>query len=410
MDRQKILEVERIRKDFPILGQTMNGRPLVYLDNAATTQKPVSVIRRMHDFYETEYATVHRAVYTLSQNATRECDLVREKCRKYLNAKNNSEIIFVRGATEAMNLVAFGYGRKFLKAGDEIIVSNLEHHANIVPWQQLCLEKNLTLRVIPINDQGELLMDEYKKLLNCKTKVVAVTHVSNALGTINPVREITRLAHDAGAVVLIDGAQAVPHLKVDLQEIDCDFYCFSGHKVYGPTGVGVLYGKLRHLEAMDPYQFGGEMIEMVTYEKTTFTRPPLKFEAGTPPIAPIVGLGPALDYVGRLGIDRIEAYEHELLIAATRRLSEVPGLKIIGQAREKGAIISFTIGDIHPHDIGTILDQEGIAIRTGHHCAQPVMRRFNIPATARASFSFYNTQDEIDRLVKGLEKVQEIFR
>ena len=403
-------DVQKIRKDFPVLAQEMNGKPLVYLDNAATTQKPISVIDRLHEFYSNQYATVHRGVYTLSQNSTWECDQVREKCRAFLNAEKTSEIIFVRGTTEAINLVATGYGRKFLKAGDEIIISALEHHANIIPWQQLCFEKGMALRVIPVSDQGELLMEEYKKLLSPKTKLVAVGHISNALGTINPIKEIIRLAHEAGAVALIDGAQGVAHSKVDVRDLDCDFYCFSSHKVYGPTGIGVLYAKTKHLEDMDPYQFGGEMIEIVTHEKTTFAKPPFKFEAGTPAIAEIVGLGPALDYVGKIGLDKIEAYEHELLTDATQKLSAIQGLTIVGTARKKAAVISFVLDGIHPHDIGTILDQEGIAIRTGHHCAQPVMRRYNLPATARASFSFYNTHAEIDALVRGIKKVFEVFK
>ena len=404
------LDIQKIRKDFPVLSQEMNGHPLVYLDNAATTQKPFSVIERVHDFYRKEYATVHRGVYTLSQNSTWECDQVRLKCREFLNAKKAGEIIFVKGATEAINLAAAGYGRKFLKKGDEILISGLEHHANLVPWQQLALEKGLVLKVIPLNDRGELLMEEYKKLLSGRTKIVAVTHVSNALGTIVPIQEIIALAHQAGAVVLIDGAQGVAHQKVDVQELDCDFYCFSGHKIYGPTGVGVLYAKAEHLEAMDPYQCGGEMIETVTFEKTTFAKPPLKFEAGTPPIVQIIGLGPALEYVQDLGFERIEAYDQELLQTATRKLSEVEGLKIIGTAAHKVAVVSFVLEGIHPHDVGTILDQRGIAVRTGHHCAQPVMQRFQVPATVRASFSFYNTKEEIDRLVEGLSFVHKVLR
>jgi cysteine desulfurase/selenocysteine lyase len=401
--------VEKIRKDFPVLSVQMNHKLLVYLDNAATTQKPLSVIERIHEFYKEEYATVHRGVYTLSQNSTWECDQVREKCRQFLNATRVEEIIFVRGATEAINLVAAGYGRKFLKAGDEIIISTIEHHANIVPWQRLAEEKGLTLRVIPVNDQGELLIEEYKKLLNPRTKIVAVGHVSNALGTINPIKEIIELAHQAGSIAIIDGAQGASHQKVDVQDLDCDFYCFSGHKIYGPTGIGVLYGKLEHLEAMDPYQCGGEMIETVRFEKTTFAKPPLKFEAGTPAIVQIVGLGPALDYVQNLGFDAILQHEEELLEYGTKRLSEVKGLTFIGTAQKKTAVISFELEGIHPHDIGTVLDQEGIAIRTGHHCAQPTMRRFNVAATARASFAFYNTKEEIDRLVKGLAKVHKVF-
>lgn len=404
------LDIQKIRKDFPVLGRQVNGMPLVYLDNAATTQKPWSVINRLQKFYAEEYATVHRGVYSMSQESTWECDQVREKCRQFLNAKETAEIVFVRGTTEAINLVAAAYGRKYLKEGDEIVISALEHHANIVPWQRLGEEKGALLKVIPMNDQGELLLAEYKKLLNPRTKIVAVTHVSNALGTMNPVKEMTALAHQAGAVVLIDGAQAVAHQKVDVRDMDCDFYCFSGHKIYGPTGVGVLYGKSRHLQAMDPYQTGGEMIKVVTFEKTIFADPPLKFEAGTPSFAEIIGLGPALDYVQQIGFDKIEPYEHELRVEATEKLSQVKGLRIIGTAREKAAVVSFILGDIHPHDIGTILDQEGIAIRTGHHCAQPVMQRFGLAATARATFSFYNTRKEIDVLVKSLAKIREIFK
>jgi cysteine desulfurase/selenocysteine lyase len=406
----KPYNVQEIRKDFPILSREMNGYPLVYLDNAATSQKPLSVINRINEFYSNEYATIHRGVYILSQNATEECDLTREKCRRFLNAKLPEEIIFVRGATEAINLVAEAYGRKFVKSGDEIIISTVEHHSNIIPWQRLCEEKGAKLRVIPVNDAGEIIMEEYKKLLNNRTRIVAVGHVSNALGTIHPIREIIRLAHDAGAVALIDGAQGAPHLKVDVQDLDCDFYCFSGHKIYGPTGVGILYGKSELLELMDPYQGGGEMIDTVTFEKTTYAKPPRKYEAGTVAIAQIVGLGPAIDYVQNLGLDRIEAYEQELLRIATQKLSAIEGLTIIGTAQHKAAVISFELRNIHPHDIGTVLDQEGIAIRTGHHCAQPTMRRFGVPATARASFALYNTKEEIDVLVQGLEKVRHFFR
>ena len=404
------LDVQKIRKDFPVLSREMNGHPLAYLDNAATTQKPVSVIERIDRFYRAEYATVHRGVYSMSQDSTLECDQVRERCREFLNAARTSEIIFVQGTTDAINLVTTSYGKKFLKKADEIVISGMEHHANIVPWQRLCEEKGTMLRVAPINDRGELLLEEFKKLLSEKTKIVAVTHISNALGTINPIREIIQLAHRAGAVCLIDGAQGAAHTKVDGQALDCDFYCFSGHKIYGPTGIGVLYAKKEHLEAMDPYQFGGEMIETVTFEKTTFAKPPLKFEAGTPPIAQIIGLGPALEYVENLGFEKMEAYEQELLADATQKLSQVKGIKMIGTAAHKSAIVSFTLEGIHPHDIGTILDQQGIAVRTGHHCAQPVMKRFGVPATTRASFSFYNTKDEIDRLVLGLEHVLQVFR
>lgn len=403
------LDVAKIRKDFPILGQHMNGKPLVYLDNAATTQKPRQVLEKMEIFYRTEYANIHRGVYTLSQKATDACENARERCREFLNASRPEEIIFVRGATEAVNLVATGYGEKFLNAGDEIVISVLEHHANIVPWQQLCERKGMKLCVAGMNEKGEILMAEYQKLLNSNTKLVALTQVSNALGTINPVTEMTKLAHEAGAVVLIDGAQAVPHLKVDVRAIGADFYCFSGHKVYGPSGIGVLYGRYDLLEKMNPYQFGGEMIESVTFEKTTFAKLPAKFEAGTPAIAEIVGLGGAIDYVENLGLDRIDAYEHELLLEATKKLSAIPGLRIIGTAAHKSAVVSFELDGVHPHDIGSILDQDGIAIRTGHHCAQPLMNRLKVPATARASFSFYNTKDEIDVLVRGIENVKKVF-
>ncbi len=405
-----MLEVKKIRRDFPMLETQMNGHPLVYLDNAATTQKPLSVIERMDQFLKNEYSTIHRGVYTLSHYATAECDAVREKCRKFLNASKAAEIIFTKGATEAINLVATGYGRKFLKPGDEIIISAIEHHSNIVPWQQLAKEKNLTLRIAPVNDKGELLMDEFQKLLNARTYFVAVTHISNVLGTINPIQEITKRAHHAGAVVLVDGAQSAPHMKVDVQDLDCDFYCFSGHKIYGPTGVGVLYGKMKHLEDMDPYQFGGDMIEQVTFEKTTFAKPPAKFEAGTPAIAEIIGLGAAIDYIQGIGFEAIAEHEHELLEYATEALSRISGLRIVGQADEKASLISFVLEGVHPHDIGTVLDQEGIAIRAGHHCAQPLMKRFGISATARASFAFYNTKNEVDLLVAALEKVLKVFK
>ncbi|MDP3919704.1 MAG: cysteine desulfurase [Candidatus Omnitrophota bacterium] len=405
----KPFDVKQIRKDFPVLGRESNGHSLVYLDNAATTQKPIGVIETMASFYRERYATIHRGVYGLSQEATQACDDVRQKCRVFLNAKKSSEIIFVRGATEAINLVAAGFGRKFLKRGDEVVISEMEHHANIVPWQRVCAEREAKLRVLPMTDKGELRLDEYQKMLSARTKLVAITHVSNALGTINPIRDIIRLAHSAGAVVLVDGAQGAPHAKVDVQQLDCDFYCFSGHKIYGPTGIGVLYGKQKLLEEMDPYQSGGEMIRSVTFEETTYAEPPAKFEAGTPAIAEIIGLGPALDYLDKIGFDRIAAYERELLTEATEKLSGIDGLKIIGTAPEKAAVVSFVLDGIHPHDIGTIIDSEGIAIRTGHHCAQPVMKHFHLPATARASFAFYNTKEEIDRLVEGIRKVQEVF-
>ncbi len=406
----KTLDVQKIRKDFPILGKPMNGKALVYLDNAASTQKPSSVIDRIHDFYSTEYANIHRGVYTLSQEATRFVDEAREKCRAFLNAESASDIVFVRGATEAINLVASGYS-KFIREGDEVLVSEMEHHSNIVPWQRLCLEKKARLRVIPVNDRGELDMAAFQnKLLNPRTKIVAITHVSNALGTINPVAEIARLAHKSGAVVLVDGAQSAPHIKIDVQALDCDFFCFSGHKIYGPTGVGVLYGKKKHLESMEPYQSGGDMIESVAFEKTTYAKPPQKFEAGTPAIAEIIGLGEAIDYLSRLGLDNIAQYEHHLLGVATELLSEVKGLTIVGQAAEKASLVSFVLAGIHPHDVGTVLNEEGIAVRAGHHCAQPIMKRYGIPATTRASFAFYNTESEIDALVDGIQAVRKIFK
>ena len=406
----RTLDVQKLRRDFPMLLKKMSGHPLVYLDNAATTQKPKSVIDRLQHFLSNEYSNIHRGVYTFSQEATREVHEARQKCQKFLNAASDTEIIFTRGATEAINLVAASYGRKFLKKDDEILISEIEHHANIVPWQRLCEEKGLKLKVIPVNDRGELDLEAFQRLLGPRTYLVAVTHVSNALGTVNPVQEITKRAHHAGAVVLIDGAQAVPHMKVDVQALDCDFYCFSGHKLYGPTGVGVLYGKKKHLEAMDPYQTGGDMIESVTFEKTTFAKPPAKFEAGTPAIAEIIALDTALDYLEEIGLDNIAAYEHELLEIATEKLSKIPGLTIIGQAEEKASLISFELEGIHPHDVGTVLNEEGIAVRAGHHCAQPTMKRFGVPATTRASFAFYNTAEEIELLVKGIEKVQRLFR
>ena len=406
----KILNIQQIRSDFPMLAKKMSGHPLVYLDNAASTQKPKLVIDRLQHFLSNEYSNIHRGVYTFSQDATRQVDEAREKCRAFLNAASGSEIIFVRGATEAINLVAASYGRKFLKKDDEILISEVEHHANIVPWQQLCKEKGLLLKVIPVNDRGELDMDAFERLLTPRTYLVSVTHVSNALGTVNPVEEITKRSHHAGAVVMIDGAQAVPHMKVDVEALDCDFYCFSGHKIYGPTGIGVLYGKKKHLEAMDPYQTGGDMIESVSFEKTTFAKPPAKFEAGTPAIAEIIGLGYALDYIEAIGLENIAAHEQELLEIATEKLSKVPGLRILGTAGEKASLISFQLEGIHPHDVGTVLNEQGIAVRAGHHCAQPTMKRFGVPATTRASFAFYNTTEEIDALVEGIKKVQRIFQ
>jgi cysteine desulfurase / selenocysteine lyase len=406
---EHMLEVERIREDFPVLQQSIHGKPLVYLDNAATAQKPLAVIEAIRKFHEVDCANIHRGVHELSQRSTAAYEQTRAKARRFLNARSNHELIFVRGTTEAINLVASSWGRKNIKPGDEIIISALEHHSNIVPWQMLCEEKEAKLRVIPMNDRGELLLEEYAKLLGSRTRLVAVAHVSNALGTVNPIGQIIEMAHRAGALTLIDGAQAAPHRHVDVQALDADFYSFSGHKVFGPTGIGILYGKQLLLEAMPPYQGGGDMIRTVTFEKTTYADLPYKFEAGTPNIAGGIGLGAALDYVNHIGLDRIAAYEHELLAYGTEALSKIPGLRIIGTAREKAAVLSFVMEGIHPHDIGTVLDRQGIAVRTGHHCAQPVMDWFHVPATTRASFAFYNTLPEIDALVEGLKKVQEVF-
>jgi len=392
-----------------MLSKTVNGHPLVYLDNAATTHKPNVVIDRLSQFYREEYATVRRGVYTTSAKATQSFDAVRSQVAHFLNAVSPDSIIFTKGTTEAINLVAACF-RTMLEPGDEIIISALEHHANIVPWQQILEEKGGRLRVIPVNDHGELLLEDYEKLLNPKTKLVAVNHVSNALGTNNPIQEIIKRAHQKNIPVLIDGAQSTPHLAVDVQALDCDFYAFSGHKIYGPTGIGVLYAKPGSLDDMPPYQTGGDMIETVTFEKTTFAKVPHKYEAGTPPIAEVIGLGAALSYLETIGLSAVASYENDLLIDATEKLIHVEGLRIIGTAKQKASVISFVFDDIHPHDVGTLLDQEGIAVRAGHHCAQPVMDRFGVPATTRASFSFYNTHAEIDRLVEGLGKVIQLFR
>ena len=409
VEKMSGFDVARVRADFPILQRMVKGKPLAYLDNAASAQVPQQVIERGAKYLMEEHSNVHRGVHYLSQTATTAYEAAREKVKRFINAKHAKECIFVRGCTEGVNLVMHGYGRKFVKEGDEIIISEMEHHSNIVPWQMLCEEKGAKLRVIPMNDAGELLLDEYDALLNERTKLVAVTHVSNALGTINPVKEIIARAHAQGVPVLVDGAQAVPHGPVDVQDLDADFYVFSGHKMCAPTGSGVIYGKLELLEKMQPFQGGGSMIRTVTFEKTTYAGLPEKFEAGTPAIAPSIGLGAAIDYLNGIGMDKIAAYEHELLVYATQRLSDIPGLRIIGTAQAKASVISFTIGDIHPHDIGTILDQEGIAVRAGHHCAQPVMRHFQVPATARASFAFYNTKEEVDALAAAIENVIEIF-
>lgn len=405
-----VLDVRKIREDFPILRRKVHGKPLVYLDNAATSQKPRRVVEALDHFYNSECANIHRGVHMLSERATKAYEQARIKLKQFLNAADTHEIIFVRGTTEAINLVAQTFGRQRVRAGDEIVISAMEHHSNIVPWQMLCGQQGAVLRVIPMNDAGELLLDEYEKLLTPRTRLVAVGHVSNALGTINPIQEMIAMAHGRGVPVLVDGAQAAPHLKVDVQALDCDFYAISGHKMLGPTGVGVLYGKLAHLEAMPPYQGGGDMIRTVTFEKTTYAPVPHKFEAGTPNISAGIGLGAAVDYLEKIGMENIARYEHELLDYGTSLLNRISGLRLVGTAREKAGVLSFVMEGIHPHDVGTILDQEGIAVRTGHHCAQPVMDRFGVPATTRASLAFYNTPGELDALAAGIEKVKEIFR
>jgi len=402
-------DVERIREDFPILKERVYGKPLVYLDNAATSQKPTAVIDAVTRYYLAENSNVHRGIHFLSERATQAFEDTRAKVARFLNASDPREIIFVRGATEGINLIAQSFGRTRLKPGDEIIISAMEHHSNIVPWQVLCEEAGAALRVIPIDDDGELLVDEYGKLLNAKTRLVSLVHVSNALGTINPVKRVVEMAHSQGVPVVIDGAQAAPHMPIDVQELDCDFYVFSSHKLFGPTGVGVVYGKAHLLEAMPPYQSGGDMILSVTFEKTLYNVIPFKFEAGTPHIEGVIGLGAAIDYVAGIGLDRIGAHEAELLAHATQAVAAIPGIRIIGTAKEKASILSFVLDGVHAHDIGTVLDQEGIAIRTGHHCAQPVLQRFGVPATARASLAFYNTKEEIDALVRALHKVTKLF-
>ena len=403
-------DVEKIRRDFPILGEQVYGKPLTYLDNAATTQKPQAVIDTLAQYYSKENANIHRGIFCLSEQATKRYKSARHKVQEFIGAASDKEIIFVRGTTEALNLVAQCYGRTFLKAGDEVLVTHMEHHSNIVPWQMLGEEIGIKLKVAPINHQGELIMEDFKKLLTDKVKFVSIVQVSNALGTINPVKEIIRLAHAKGIPVMVDGAQAVAHTPVNVQDLDCDFYAFSGHKLLGPTGIGVLYGKKEFLEKMPPYQGGGDMIRSVTFEKTTYNDLPYKFEAGTPHFAGVIGLGVAIDYISDVGLSQIEAYEQELLKYGTEKLLQVPGLRLIGTAKQKSAILSFVLGEAHAHDIGTILDRQGIAIRAGHHCAMPVMERFNVPATTRASLAFYNTQEEIDRLVTALHEVTEVFR
>jgi cysteine desulfurase/selenocysteine lyase len=403
------LDAERLRADFPILRTLARGKPLVFLDSAASAQKPRAVLDAMQRFYETSYANVHRGVYELSERATQAFEGVRSKLAGFIGAAQAREIVFVRGTTEAINLVAHGLARTTLGPGDEVLITELEHHSNIVPWQMACQERGAKLRVVGIDDRGDLVMEELDKLLGPRTKMLALAHVSNALGTVNPVRQIVKLAHERGVPVLLDGAQAVPHQKVDVRELGCDFYAFSSHKLFGPTGVGVLYGRADMLSALPPYQGGGDMILSVRFEETTYQGIPHKFEAGTPDIAGVIGLGAAIDYVNQLGLDAIAAHEHELLGYASEQLARVPGLRLIGTAREKAAVISFVMEGVHAHDVGTILDQNGIAVRTGHHCAQPVMERYGVPATVRASFALYNTKADVDALVGGLGQVRKVF-
>jgi cysteine desulfurase/selenocysteine lyase len=409
VQRSDGFDVERVRADFPILRLKINGKPLVFLDNAASSQMPQQVIDRFTRYQTSQHANIHRAVHYLSETATAEYEAARQRVQRFLNAREEREIVFTSGTTDAINLVMQGYGRKFIGRDDEIVLTTLEHHSNIVPWQMLAEEKGAKLRVAPINDRGEVLLDEYRRLFNGRTKLVGVAHVSNALGTINPVREMIAVAHEHGVPVLVDGAQAAPHLKVDVQELDCDFYAFSGHKLCGPTGVGALYGKAALLERMQPFKGGGDMILSVTFEKTTYNVVPHKFEAGTPPIAAAITLGSAIDYLTAIGMDRIAAHETDLLDYATDQVNRLPGVRIIGTAEKKAAVLSFVVDGVHPHDVGTLLNEEGVAIRTGHHCAQPVMQRFKVPATSRASFAFYNTMAEVDALVAAIRKVQKIF-
>jgi len=405
----RALDVAAVRRDFPILARTAHGRPLVYLDSANTTQKPEAVLRATDRFYRETNANVHRSTYRLSEEATAAYEGARERVRAFLNARSTREVVFTRGTTEAINLLATSFGQAFVKAGDEILITGMEHHSNIVPWQLLCERTGARLRVVPIDDRGDLVLDDLDRLLTERTRLLGVVHVSNALGTINPVKALVGYAHGKGVPVLVDAAQSAPHLGVDVQALDCDFLAFSGHKVYGPTGIGVLYGKESWLAKMPPYQGGGDMIASVSFEKSTWAELPAKFEAGTGNLAGAAALAAALDYVTGLGPARIAAHEHDLLAYATARLSEVPGLRIVGTAREKASVVSFVLGDVHPHDVGTILDQEGVCVRTGHHCAQPVMTRYDLPATVRASFGLYNTREEVDALVAGLRKVLEVF-
>ena len=407
--RPAAFDVERLRADFPILGLEVNGRPLVYLDNAASGQMPRAVIERLVRYQSTQHANINRAVHHLSEIATGEYEEARRKLQRFINAREDREVIFTSGTTESINLAMQGYGRKFVGPGDEIILTTLEHHSNIVPWQMLAQEKGAKIRVVPVDDDGELLIDEYEGLFNERTRLVGVTQVSNALGNVNPVGRMIAFAHARGVPVLVDGAQAAPHMRVDVQELDCDFYAFSGHKMCGPTGIGVLYGKAELLEKMQPFKGGGDMILSVTFEKTVYNVIPYKFEAGTPPIAAAIGLGAAVDYLSAIGMDAIAAHELELLTYATGKLNGMPGVRIIGTAQQKASVLSFVVDGVHPHDVGTLLNQEGIAVRTGHHCAQPVMQRFGLAATSRASFAFYNTLAEVDALVAGIRAVQKVF-
>jgi len=404
-----MFNVEQIRADFPILKLKIDDKQLVYFDNAASSQMPKVVMDRMIRYQTMEHANINRAVHYLSETATAEYEKSRHKLKNFINANEDQEVIFTSGTTDAINLVAHGYGRKFISSGDEIILTVLEHHSNIVPWQMLAEENGVKIRVVPINDAGELLIDEYKKLFNKHTKLVGVTHVSNALGTINPIKQMIEFAHAHGVPVLVDGAQAAPHMKIDMQELDCDFYTFSGHKLCGPTGIGILYGKAAQLKRMRPFKGGGDMIASVTFEKTTYNTIPHKFEAGTPPIAAAIGFGAAIDYLSSIDLSTIEAYEQNLINYATEQINNIQGIRIIGSATERVAVLSFSVDGVHPHDIGTLLNQEGIAVRTGHHCAQPVMQHFKVPATTRASFSFYNSMAEIDALILGIQKVQKVF-
>ena len=403
------LDIAEIRAQFPILNVEINGNPLIYFDNASTSQKPQVIIDTLVDYYQTANSNVHRGVHTLSQQATDIYEETREKARAFINARDARELIYVRGTTEAINLVASSYGRANIGDGDDVIITAMEHHSNIVPWQILCDERGANLKVIPMNDDGDLLLDEFEKLLGPRTKFVSVVHQANSIGTVNPVKQIVEMAHAHGAVVLVDGAQSAPHIPVDVQDLDCDFYAFSGHKLYGPTGIGVLYGKYDLLNAMPPYQGGGEMIASVTFEKTIYADLPAKFEAGTPHIAGVAGLGAAIDWVQGVGIERIAEHEHQLVEYGLQRLNEIDGVKIIGNPKRRAGLISFIVDGVHPHDVGTVLDSQGIAIRAGHHCAQPVMAHFGIPATVRASFGVYNTTDEIDRLYEGIQQVFEVF-